>query len=1421
MPRCPQRLHSSRLRVEQSRGQLALLMLMLLALVCGAFPAAASTAAPDSFAIDIQATAGGTISPDGGIVMVAAGANITFTFAADECHDMTELEVDGIQIGPVATYTFTNVQSDHLIYATFQGRPYTITASSQNGGLILPSGPTQVLCGDNLHFEIQGACLLVQDVLVDGVSIGAVAGYTFTNVRANHTIEALFTAVTPTFTLTARPSPLRCDTPDTLTAQITSATGGTIGFLDNNALLGTVPVTGGIARLVISPPLLPGTHPLRLVYSGGQCAETIVTPPTDFVVPATTGDSALVTLTVNPNPAAGGTTLAYTLNLSILGAAAPWLSGQVQFYDNGVSVGTQLLMGGTTTFYGAPTTVGTHVISARFLGAGCVPASWSNSVSLSVIQAPTSLLLNPGPNPSAFGQQLVVIVDLLANSGLASRAGGTLTIREGATVLAVAIVTNGHGVFQTTGLPIGQHVLSFEYSGDPLFGPSQSSYTQFVNAIASPVTITPSANPTIGLHVTLTARVPDVAATGTMTFSDINGVFAVVPIANGFAIANYVSSAFGTRALTAQYSGDPTHSPGTAAINQQFLGNSTAVFFNSTPNPSLVNRPVTLTASVSPSIATGTVTFRDNTLLLQTVPLVGNTAVMTFTPTTTGVHPLTATYNGDTLHSPSSAAMSQTVAVKLPTTVVLSSSQNPGIAGRTITLSAAVAPVGASGSVEFLNNGTLFGTAPVVAGVATIPYVVQAAGEARLLTASYLGDSIYAVSTGQLTQQSLNRLPSTTTLTSSENPGLPGRVVTFTAHVSPLAATGAVRFYDNGILFATLPLSSSAAATTLTLSALGTRNISVIYEGDSTYAISSAVLSQVTVAKLTSTLSVTSSANPDTGRTVTLTFLVTPAAATGTITVKQNGAALATLIPVNGVARFGYHVTAFGSYAISATFASGDNTYFGSSATLQQVFLARPTLTRLTSIPSQAVLDVPVTLNASVTPAPLGGLISFFDGPTLLGTAPMVSGVATFQTVFAVLGEHPLTATFPGDTTYSGSGGTLFLLVPGVPSTTALTSTAALIYPGTWVAFTARVAPNPFFGTVVFTIDGTPQPAVTLTGDVATFSTNSLPLGNHAIYARFGGGTGIDASTSNTVNLNVIEYSSATLHVRAPNGGENMLVGSTMNILWETLGGLPASRVSIYISRTLSPPVWESIAENVPNTGSYLWTSTGPSTNQGNTIRNTALIGVFELSGNSGSDDSDLGFSLVDLVTGTELTQLDAEAAEDGVRLSWASANGAAFTQLALQRAPAQTGPWQELALPRRDEGGRTSAFDLTAEPGWTYWYRLIGTTQAGAQTIMGPVSAQSGATLTFALGVPRPNPARSAVTISFTVARTANVRLSVLDLQGREVATLADGVYSAGRYEAHWKGSLRDGQTAPTGLYFLRYTTPDRVVNQRVTLVR
>lgn len=74
------------------------------------------------------------------------------------------------------------------------GETVTIQATAGQGGVITPSGAVQVLKGGSQTFAITpvSGCQ-ISDVLVDGVSQGAISTYTFTDVTEPHTISATFT----------------------------------------------------------------------------------------------------------------------------------------------------------------------------------------------------------------------------------------------------------------------------------------------------------------------------------------------------------------------------------------------------------------------------------------------------------------------------------------------------------------------------------------------------------------------------------------------------------------------------------------------------------------------------------------------------------------------------------------------------------------------------------------------------------------------------------------------------------------------------------------------------------------------------------------------------------------------------------------------------------------------------------------------------------------------------------------------------------------------------------------------------------------------------------------------------------------------------------------------------------------------------
>lgn len=85
------------------------------------------------------------------------------------------------------------MNSDKTCVTTFDLNTYTITATSGVGGSVTPAGVTTKNYGTNQSYAITPATNYhIGGVLVDGVSIGSVSAYTFSNITANHTISATF-----------------------------------------------------------------------------------------------------------------------------------------------------------------------------------------------------------------------------------------------------------------------------------------------------------------------------------------------------------------------------------------------------------------------------------------------------------------------------------------------------------------------------------------------------------------------------------------------------------------------------------------------------------------------------------------------------------------------------------------------------------------------------------------------------------------------------------------------------------------------------------------------------------------------------------------------------------------------------------------------------------------------------------------------------------------------------------------------------------------------------------------------------------------------------------------------------------------------------------------------------------------------------
>jgi len=110
----------------------------------------------------------------------------------------------------------------------------------------------------------------------------------------------------------------------------------------------------------------------------------------------------------------------------------------------------------------------------------------------------------------------------------------------------------------------------------------------------------------------------------------------------------------------------------------------------------------------------------------------------------------------------------------------------------------------------------------------------------------------------------------------------------------------------------------------------------------------------------------------------------------------------------------------------------------------------------------------------------------------------------------------------------------------------------------------------------------------------------------------------------------ISSLSFASVTVTSPNGGENWIVGSTMNITWTTVG-IQQSIIPIFYS-TDSGNSWMKINPSANNNGSYAWVVN-------NTPSTKCLVRVGTGTG-SDTDDSDALFT-ISVTTGIDINYAD------------------------------------------------------------------------------------------------------------------------------------------------------------------------------------
>lgn len=198
-----------------------------------------------------------------------------------------------------------------------------------------------------------------------------------------------------------------------------------------------------------------------------------------------------------------------------------------------------------------------------------------------------------------------------------------------------------------------------------------------------------------------------------------------------------------------------------------------------------------------------------------------------------------------------------------------------------------------------------------------------------------------------------------------------------------------------------------------------------------------------------------------------------------------------------------------------------------------------------------------------------------------------------------------------------------------------------------------------------------------------------------------------------------------------------------------------------------------------------------------------------------------------------EVTSFSLSGTSEGVLINWITEsevdNLGFILEHAHGNAPLQ---WIEIASylthPELKGQGNRSAetkytfTDETVQPGETYSYRLSHVDTKGHVTVNAVISITLDALPECTELLPAcPNPFNPVTKISYQLATTGPVEISVYDLIGRKVSTLLNQEQNAGNYIVYWNGKNASGQQAASGTYILRMIAEDVTKIQKVLLMR
>jgi YD repeat-containing protein len=959
-----------------------------------------SLSTSDTLVLTAQLAPNGNAAPGGQVYFYDGDTSIGYTLV--QADGMAQMAISTLAVGMHtirATYSGNNggiadsaVKNTLSIEITGKARP-TISVSPRGSVSVSQSQPTTLRAtlgggasptgvvtftatggasGSAGHYKVLGTANVVNGVASLNVSATDI-GNDYRYVGVSYTGDANNAAVVSTDTLNIYPTYVtRSETRTASSVSLgytTEATAlgsrlymratigdaaatGTVSFYTGDILVGSANVVNGEALFTI----LPATNALNVtaVYSGdGTRAPSTATLAVTAAQPATA-----VTVMVPSGRLL--TSSSYTIPVR---ADGPYRDGTVELFVNGVSRGTWGVSGGMVncgvdaSAWPAP---GTYSVQAKFTASGNRAVGTSSTVQFVAI-APTSMILSASPRNPSFGAEITLTSVVSGNNPT-----GTVTFYDGGAIIGSANVVDGVATLTTRREALGSAYWQAVYGGDTRNAAASDRstfYSSNAAVVQSVSTVTGLAIEVVdgpnGPQQKVTATVTGLKPSGIVTFFDCNGT----PL-------------------------------GTASVSEtDLLSQGRAVF-------------------VLPGYVEGkgvaSATYSDVQSPMLSVP-----------------------YN----------ATSVSTSVRVPAAparIAVSSSDALPIQGLPVTLRADVTGLHPGGVVVFFGGDNKeIGRAAIVDGSASVTVDRLPAGTNNI-TAMYAGDADNGFVAGRFVQQVAQSHTSITLdiPTGRKDQGAPVILTATVARPGTGYATGNVTFYNGATAIGSADLFNGHAVLSLSSLPVGTNQLSVRYSGDADNVASrSEAVEQVTVpAPVPTTISVSSTPAQITGgQKFTLTAKVTGFSGqpvTGQVTFFNNYEAIGTAQVVDGVAVLestyygssGWISVAYSGDAANASSSFDDALYLyavtGSVAAPART--TAPTNISFDATPTAVTYGESSTLRVGVTVPdsshPPTGSVIFFDGTRIVGSAPVVDGVATLDfTNFKAAATQQLNAVYSGD----------------------------------------------------------------------------------------------------------------------------------------------------------------------------------------------------------------------------------------------------------------------------------------------------------------------------------------------------------------------------------------------------------------------